>query len=41
MLTGDKMETAQSIGFSCNLLNTDMDIIMCKDFEDLKREFNE
>ena len=28
VLTGDKVETAINIGFSCNLLNNDMDLIM-------------
>lgn len=30
VLTGDKVETAINIGFSCNLLNNDMDMIMLK-----------
>ncbi|KAL9045041.1 MAG: hypothetical protein Q9214_001868, partial [Letrouitia sp. 1 TL-2023] len=30
VLTGDKVETAINIGFSCNLLNNDMDLIMLK-----------
>ena len=30
VLTGDKVETAINIGFSCNLLNNDMDLIIMK-----------
>lgn len=30
VLTGDKVETAINIGFSCNLLNNDMDLIVFK-----------
>lgn len=33
VLTGDKVETAINIGFSCNLLNNDMDMILLT-FED-------
>ncbi|KAL5345313.1 phospholipid transporting ATPase [Pseudogymnoascus australis] len=33
VLTGDKVETAINIGFSCNLLNNDMELILFK-FED-------
>ncbi|OBT51748.1 hypothetical protein VE04_08729 [Pseudogymnoascus sp. 24MN13] len=33
VLTGDKVETAINIGFSCNLLNNDMELIVFK-FED-------
>ncbi|KAF2097844.1 P-type ATPase-like protein [Rhizodiscina lignyota] len=36
VLTGDKVETAINIGFSCNLLDNDMDLIVFKiDDEDL------
>ncbi|GMM36375.1 aminophospholipid-translocating P4-type ATPase [Saccharomycopsis crataegensis] len=31
VLTGDKVETAINIGFSCNLLNNDMDLLVIKD----------
>lgn len=30
VLTGDKVETAINIGFSCNLLNNDMDLLLIK-----------
>ena len=30
VLTGDKVETAINIGFSCNLLNNDMDLLLFK-----------
>ena len=40
MLTGDKLETAENIGYSCNLLNKDMHIIKCSNLGDIKREFN-
>ncbi|TVY46316.1 Phospholipid-transporting ATPase [Lachnellula occidentalis] len=33
VLTGDKVETAVNIGFSCNLLNTDMELIVLR-FDD-------
>lgn len=34
VLTGDKVETAINIGFSCNLLNNDMDLIVFKAGDD-------
>ncbi|KAK3938419.1 phospholipid-transporting ATPase DNF1 [Diplogelasinospora grovesii] len=34
VLTGDKVETAINIGFSCNLLNNDMDLIRLQVLED-------
>ncbi|KAK3383625.1 hypothetical protein B0T24DRAFT_55894 [Lasiosphaeria ovina] len=34
VLTGDKVETAINIGFSCNLLNNDMDLIRLQVVED-------
>jgi phospholipid-translocating ATPase len=34
VLTGDKVETAINIGFSCNLLNTDMELIRLEIDED-------
>lgn len=34
VLTGDKVETAINIGFSCNLLNNDMELIHLKVHED-------
>jgi phospholipid-translocating ATPase len=34
VLTGDKVETAINIGFSCNLLNNDMDLIRLRVDED-------
>ena len=34
VLTGDKVETAINIGFSCNLLSNDMDLIVFKSKED-------
>lgn len=37
VLTGDKVETAINIGFSCNLLSNDMDLIVFK-IEDEKAE---
>jgi phospholipid-translocating ATPase len=36
VLTGDKVETAINIGFSCNLLGNDMDLILVKAEEDLE-----
>lgn len=34
VLTGDKVETAINIGFSCNLLDNDMDLIVLKNDEE-------
>lgn len=34
VLTGDKVETAINIGFSCNLLNNDMELIRLQTIED-------
>lgn len=41
MLTGDKLETAENIGYSCKLLNKNMEIIKCSNLDDVKREFND
>ena len=41
MLTGDKLETAENIGYSCKLLNKNMEVIKCSTLADVKREFNE
>lgn len=41
MLTGDKLETAENIGYSCRLLNKDMEIIKCSNLADVQREFND
>ena len=41
MLTGDKLETAENIGYSCRLLNKDMEVIKCSTLADVHREFNE
>lgn len=35
MLTGDKLETAESIGFSSKLLTPDMEIVRCREYEDM------
>src|SRR6202034_4416317 len=35
VLTGDKVETAINIGFSCNLLDNDMDLIVFSVDEDM------
>ena len=44
VLTGDKVETAINIGFSCNLLDNDMDLIVLKveddKIEDAERELD-
>lgn len=43
MLTGDKVETAISIGFSCNLLNTSMGLLIVQkpeELEDRLRDMN-
>lgn len=40
VLTGDKVETAINIGFSCNLLDNDMDLIVLK-FDDESMAFAE
>lgn len=45
VLTGDKVETAINIGFSCNLLGNDMDLLVFKieneDFDQAERELDE
>ena len=41
MLTGDKFETAESIGYSSKLLVAGMDIIKCEKEEDIEFHFNE
>jgi len=41
MLTGDKLETAHSIGLSCKLITANMDIIKVRSLQDLQREFTE
>ena len=35
VLTGDKLETAESIGFSSKLLTPEMNIIRCRNLEDV------
>lgn len=40
VLTGDKLETAESIGFSSKLLTLEMEILRCRDEEDIKVLFN-
>lgn len=44
VLTGDKVETAINIGFSCNLLDNDMDLIVLKvdddNFDEAEAELN-
>lgn len=41
VLTGDKVETAINIGFSCNLLNNDMELLVIKTTGDDVKEFGE
>ncbi len=41
MLTGDKLETAENIGYSCKLLTKEMEVIKCSTLDDVKREFND
>lgn len=41
MLTGDKLETAENIGYSCRLLNKSMEVIKCSTLEDVQKNFNE
>lgn len=40
MLTGDKLETAESIGYSTKLLTPEMEIIRCATPEDVSEFFN-
>jgi P-type E1-E2 ATPase len=35
VLTGDKLETAESIGFSSRLLTPEMEIMRCRNLEDV------
>lgn len=39
VLTGDKLETAESIGFSSKLLTGEMEIIKCRTIEDVVSQF--
>ena len=39
MLTGDKLETAKNIGFSCQLLTDEMTIYECATQEDADKMF--
>ena len=41
MLTGDKLETAESIGYSTRLLMPFMDIIKCATPDHIFEHFNE
>ena len=41
MLTGDKLETAENIGYSCRLLNNNMEVIKCSTLKDVQEAFNE
>ena len=41
MLTGDKFETAESIGYSSKLLVAGMDILRCATVADAQSLFNE
>lgn len=41
MLTGDKLETAENIGYSTNLLSKQMEVTRVSNLADLKREFND
>ena len=41
MLTGDKLETAESIGYSTRLLTPGMDLIRCANTRDVLENFNE
>ena len=40
MLTGDKLETAENIGYSCHLLTPDMVVWHVRDEEDASRVFS-
>lgn len=40
MLTGDKLETAENIGYSTNLFNENMHIMKCRGEEDCITTFN-
>jgi magnesium-transporting ATPase (P-type) len=41
MLTGDKLETAENIGYSTNLLSKSMEVTRVSNLADLKKEFND
>jgi P-type E1-E2 ATPase len=36
MLTGDKLETAENIGYACKLLHQEMEVIKCSNIKDVK-----
>ena len=40
MLTGDKLETAENIGYSCKLLKKEMHMIKCSTLGDIRKQFN-
>lgn len=40
VLTGDKLETAESIGYSSKLLTLNMEVLRCRDAEDVRLLFN-
>jgi magnesium-transporting ATPase (P-type) len=40
MLTGDKLETAESIGYSTKLLTPSMSLIKVATPEDIQKQFN-
>jgi len=39
MLTGDKQETAINIGLSCNLLSSEMELMICNGDQEWLSEF--
>lgn len=40
MLTGDKLETAENIGYACKLLTNNMEVIRCSTLQDVQSAFN-
>lgn len=41
MLTGDKLETAENIGYSCRLIQADFKTMFIKATDDLNEKYNE
>lgn len=41
MLTGDKLETAENIGYSCKLIQSDFKKMFIKETDDLEQKYKE
>jgi magnesium-transporting ATPase (P-type) len=41
MLTGDKLETAENIGYSCKLIQSDFEKLYISETDDLEQKYKE